>query len=1277
MTAGLVPAGAVPALAETGDDPATTSAAHELAVQAEADGTCEPHQALVVYHASGAAKGSTGDISIQSEADPLADAGFSAQDSWDLSAADDAAASTGAGTDGALSVQSEPTGSAIASGSDVRVALVERDDMSVADLVDSLEALPCVECTSPNYLYEPSSLTNDTYSDWLWNLSGAGSEVAGSTAGVDYEAAGTGTGENVVAVIDTGVDYTNPDLAKNMWKNPGGLGIGPAGTYGYNGNDNTYDPMPEGDAEHGTHVAGIVAARSNNEIGVAGVAGNGNTKIMGLRAANDSGSLPLCDTMACYQYLIKAKLAGVNIVAVNNSWGSQGDKAPYNAVEDYAVNQAGKAGVLSCFAAGNDGVDVSGDHKHAMLESPYCINVAASNDKGALANYTSYDATAVDVAAPGSTILSTVPNAYAGSFDAALSIEGGKKDKLSYLTDIAELYGSGGLTVSLAKYDAKTKIIGDVVEGTNGAVSLSVASGAVRGQDALEVTVDLDKLPEGYTSKNVIALVSWNIDNPLYGKTGFTASDYAVSVTPQVDFDDPFEMAQTFERLLTPGGTDLLAGGSHATDPAHVTADGDGLSIHDAHLTCDSAAASSDASLTAQVGIHFMTDALDSSGTERTVTGTQSCLITDFAIGKATASTDADSATVPYAYESGTSMACPTISGCIAKLASLNSNATPLQLRGLVCGGTVPLTGTFTDKSGKEEHIASDGRFTFAAALDDDSSKVNANTWSITTSGNQVTVHGYNLDGAKLYVDDTSHAGTPAAVGTQAGSITLTASSSLLDGKAHRFDVVDGVTGRYYNAAYVTPDASVDSLVRVHDLPTAENASVAQLVSATDRLFCADGQGTYLYSCTEPSDATSAWTQLAAPGSPWTGEGNGYRKGLSFCYANGSVYAFATDDVPATAGTAEQVAVYCNVYDIKANRWSGFTTVATLATDFASIISSTSVGGKAVCLCAGSGESNCLIVEGNSKGSFSKVALTGETYAMAGVGSKAYGLTFMEVKGSPGTYGLALGTCDPSSSSPALESLADLPGLGTTGVTSLLLSNGVTLRCGVGNGIVCAWDSTTGFGDMQLVGTDGSMTKLGSYGLSAADGLTVGSAYMLAGRLYLNCVDHATEDGLSTGLYSLPAAAAAKLATTDVAETAAVSADGGGTATVSDWRGSGASELSVRSGDTVTWTATADAGHVFEGWYDAEGNKVSSDATYASTAAAPTALEARFAASPISPAGPASPVPTIEPASAASASTSSSSTTPSTSDGSPAVAACALALAGLALAFLGRRLSRR
>lgn len=1224
--------------------------------QSEEDGTCTAGQVLVVYHASGAAKGSTGTLSIQSESDPLASAGFGASSVWDLSNADTSESADKAASDGALSVQSESTGSSIASGSDVRVALVQRDDMSVADLVAALESLDFVECAQPNYVTtedelaavddedaaaspsssvtttspsipqtlvaqspaSQSSITNDTYDSLQWGLSGTDSAIAGSTEGIGYATAlakdtpSTTTKDSVVvAVLDTGVDYTSPDLAGIMWTDPGTIGLGPAGSHGYNGVTGAYDCKPEPSASHGTHCAGIVAAQTNNNAGVASASGaNGHTQLMGLRHETADGYILSSAYIGCYEYLVRARASGVNVVAVNCSWGAD-TSSTYEPVLDYAINQAGKAGILSCFAAGNENTDVVNDYGGARMESPYYLNVASSNESNALSVYSCYNETAVDVAAPGSNILSTVP-ATVGDTDflPLLSYKAGKTAPakgMFYYTDIASIgIGAGGITYTL--YDTSTK----TTFTCDGAVKISATGNTLLESNALKVDVDYDKiLASKHTPSDVRVRLSWTMTNPFKGAalSDTDPSHYAVGVAVAASGLTGWQRALAYEGLCS-GENNL------------VKADSVSGAIADANWLSSGVLTSLDTTsdtLRAQLDVSFEYRRYDKSDPVVQPTGTWSCLLTGYGIGKITnPSTDATSAFVPYFFESGTSMATPMITGAVAELAALYPDESPLRLRGRICGGTEAITTATYGRYGGEKHTASDGRFTFEKALD--TSAINANTWSITTAGTSVTVHGFNLQRASLAVD-----GTAAAITSQSDdAITFTADSSLLDGKAHRFDVTDTITGRTHKASYVTPDASKDSLVRLSAPPTAISASTAKLVSATDRLFYADGNGTYLYSCADPSDAASTWAELAAPGVPFDGSETRNTRNIEYVYAEGSVYAFAVGGSAQSTEAKPLASVKCNVYSIASNTWSGWSEIGTVASKTMLAFSASAANGIVDCYVKAAASDTeitytLFMGEAGSTSFTSADFIKASLYSLHGIGTSLYGLFTAESPTAPGSYLMGLMKVDLSAG--GSTSAKYVEGYTLADNFYKIFSEQNACETGAGNGLVVAGVSDKGLGDIQLVGNDFdvdpqakycSATKVGYYGLSSADGLTVGSMCMYGGKLYLNCIDHAPQSADATGLYTLPDVAASKLATTDATLTA--SAQTGGTASVSDWRGGAAPSLAVRTGDTATWKAEAQVGYSFDGWYGADGKLVSSDETYSTLVGADTALTARFKA---------------------------------------------------------------
>lgn len=218
-------------------------------------------------------------------------------------------------------------------------------------------------------------------------------------------------GETLVAVLDTGVNYDHPDLAANMYKNPGeieGNKIDDDGdgfvdnVYGWNFIDNSNRIRSDDDHTHGTHVAGIIGAVADDKIGGAGVAPK--VRIMALKFLSADGSGSTDDAVTGIYYAIRR---GVRII--NASWGG-GDSSE---TLKEAIADAGKAGVLFVAAAGNGGDDGRGDNNDTTPEFPSTydltniISVAATDCSDSLTSFSNFGKRTVDVAAPGADILST------------------------------------------------------------------------------------------------------------------------------------------------------------------------------------------------------------------------------------------------------------------------------------------------------------------------------------------------------------------------------------------------------------------------------------------------------------------------------------------------------------------------------------------------------------------------------------------------------------------------------------------------------------------------------------------------------------------------------------------------------------------------------------------------------------------------------------------------------------------------------------------------------
>jgi len=293
--------------------------------------------------------------------------------------------------------------------------------LSTEELVEILKKDPNVEYVEPNYIHYPNKVPNDPKFGKLWGQHNTAQDIVGTvgTADADMDAPETwdittGTDDVVIAVIDTGVDYLHEDLKVNMWVNKheiAGNGLDDDNNgyiddiHGINAIDGSGDPMDilKEHGEHGTHVAGTIAAVGNNGKGVVGV--SWNAKIMALKFLGEGGGAT-SDAIECLEYVITQKKAGVNIVATNNSWGGGGfEQSLHDAIQ--ATNDLG---ILFIAAAGNEGADNDqGDHYPSSYDLNGIISVAATDQDDALASFSNYGATSVDLAAPGTNILSSIP----------------------------------------------------------------------------------------------------------------------------------------------------------------------------------------------------------------------------------------------------------------------------------------------------------------------------------------------------------------------------------------------------------------------------------------------------------------------------------------------------------------------------------------------------------------------------------------------------------------------------------------------------------------------------------------------------------------------------------------------------------------------------------------------------------------------------------------------------------------------------------------------------
>lgn len=279
---------------------------------------------------------------------------------------------------------------------------------NVQDLTELLHGKPNVVYVEPNYILRLAATPNDPSYNQLWGLKNTGQSILGSpgSAGSDIDAEAawnvtTGSASIVVGVIDTGVNYNHPDLAANMWSNPGGKGNAAcgAGTHGFNAITMTCDPVD--DHYHGTHVSGTIGAVGNNGVGVAGV--NWTTSIMALKFLGSSGYGTTAGAIVAIEFAVQAKIDGVNVRVLSNSWGGGGFS---KALLD-EINWANQNDILFVAAAGNDGMNNDTyPHYPSNYATPNMISVAATDNRDATAYFTNYGLTTVHLGAPGVNILS-------------------------------------------------------------------------------------------------------------------------------------------------------------------------------------------------------------------------------------------------------------------------------------------------------------------------------------------------------------------------------------------------------------------------------------------------------------------------------------------------------------------------------------------------------------------------------------------------------------------------------------------------------------------------------------------------------------------------------------------------------------------------------------------------------------------------------------------------------------------------------------------------------
>jgi len=404
--------------------------------------------------------------------------------------------------------------------------LVIKDGETVEQKIAELEKNPNIEYVQPNYQYFSQAIeTNDPLRESLWALYNAGQkiqEIEGtSDADIDAPEAWILSEQGIkapiiAAVIDTGIAYNHPDLADNMWDGTNCLSytgefLGGC-VHGYDFKNNSKTPLPYD--IHGTHVAGILAAVKNNEIGVVGVAPN--AKIMAI-------ATPLT-TAEIIKSINFAKYNGARVI--NASWaGEKPDTALREAIEAFP-------GIFIAAAANNDNGGTDNDktaYYPASFNLENIISVAATDQNDNLAGFSNYGATSVDVGAPGVNILSTaVKNENDDGSDNLYEYHSGTSMAAPHVTGLATLIW--GYKPDLTTQEVKTIILetGDELTSLSGKTVTGKRINAYRALQSLIPLVDI--------SASLTA-------NPITGFTttvfNFTASRTDGNATGEITYTNP------------------------------------------------------------------------------------------------------------------------------------------------------------------------------------------------------------------------------------------------------------------------------------------------------------------------------------------------------------------------------------------------------------------------------------------------------------------------------------------------------------------------------------------------------------------------------------------------------------------------------------------------------------------------------------------------------------------------------------------------------------------
>ena len=712
-------------------------------------GTYVEHEAVVCVAPTGIARSFSLGGSLLDGAEPLMDLSTEAVS---LALGDDAASDA-----------SDANGIAPLSLDDEQVAgtlMVVRDESrTTAEIIAELEQDERVLFAEPNYLVtdsdddanveadelEPQFEANEAtvfaertlgtandLSSFQWGFDNDGVEGGVGTAGVDfnYGAWNSSTGTTaadpvVVAVVDTGVNgadapdgsyVANPDLAGKMWSRGDIANLQDLGDeHGFSACEGGLSTNDENG--HGTHCAGVIAAAWDGT-GTSGA--SRNARIMAVQHDDSLESM-----IRCFDYMSKAREAGVNLRVASCSWtlGASQSRAV-----DAIVAQVGEAGVTCVFASGNSRFDndTAASTSGTLRENPYAVVVDSVDPTGSLSPFSNYGRETTDIMSFGSSILSTYPTNQA--------------QFLGEADDAAVLYESfDGESRYLNNEKSLALEFPDSSEGVrqfDGDGSIAFKFDPAQGASVIAKSTEIDLSSLTEKPKYLSIRYAGGLD-----RGGLCFAEASVVV-----------------KTVAGGGQEL----EYAPGCATFSAMGDAWGGYYVELPEDTDWSKF------QLMIVCSTYELDMTGGARNRAPAAGTVFVDsIALG---------STLVPYAYEQGTSMACPAVSGTAAVLAETYADASADKLAARVKGsaqtadqGTVDAARNAARTYGYAD-LCSTGGLVSVDTASDPAPSITA----VKDGAGGATVTGYFFDsGAAVALDGVSATVESAATDPVTGKVTL------------------------------------------------------------------------------------------------------------------------------------------------------------------------------------------------------------------------------------------------------------------------------------------------------------------------------------------------------------------------------------------------------------------------------------------------------------------------------------------------------------------------